>query len=164
MSTAIAADGGPPPASLRYLAGFGNDFATEALPGALPEGRNSPQRVPYGLYAEQFSGTAFTAPRAGQPAQLAVPHPPGRACTAVPAAARTARSRSRFDDDAGLAEPAALEPAADAAASRPISSTGCVTMAGNGSPEAHDRLRHPLVRRQPLDAATASSTTPTASC
>jgi homogentisate 1,2-dioxygenase len=47
----------------RYLSGFANEFATEALPGALPEGRNSPQRAPYGLYAEQLSGTAFTAPR-----------------------------------------------------------------------------------------------------
>ena len=48
---------------LRYQTGFCNEFATEALPGALPEFRNSPQRCPYGLYAEQFSGTAFTAPR-----------------------------------------------------------------------------------------------------
>lgn len=47
----------------RYQSGFRNHFATEALPGALPEGRNSPQRAPYGLYAEQLSGTAFTAPR-----------------------------------------------------------------------------------------------------
>jgi homogentisate 1,2-dioxygenase len=56
---------GPEPveASLQYQVGFGNHFATEALKGALPEGRNSPQRVAYGLYAEQFSGTAFTAPR-----------------------------------------------------------------------------------------------------
>jgi homogentisate 1,2-dioxygenase len=46
-----------------YMHGFANDFSTEALPGALPSGRNSPQRCPYGLYAEQFSGTAFTAPR-----------------------------------------------------------------------------------------------------
>ncbi|RKP50928.1 homogentisate 1,2-dioxygenase [Trinickia fusca] len=46
-----------------YLSGFANEFATEALPGALPVGRNSPQRAPYGLYAEQISGTAFTAPR-----------------------------------------------------------------------------------------------------
>jgi homogentisate 1,2-dioxygenase len=46
-----------------YMSGFGNDFATEAVAGALPQGRNSPQRVAYGLYAEQFSGTAFTAPR-----------------------------------------------------------------------------------------------------
>src|SRR5437870_13598716 len=46
-----------------YQSGFGNEFATEALPGALPVGQNSPQRAPYGLYAEQLSGTAFTAPR-----------------------------------------------------------------------------------------------------
>ncbi|HJS88474.1 MAG TPA: homogentisate 1,2-dioxygenase [Steroidobacteraceae bacterium] len=50
-------------APLRYSSGFGNHFATEAMPGALPEGRNSPQQCAYGLYAEQFSGTAFTAPR-----------------------------------------------------------------------------------------------------
>ena len=50
--------------SLSYQSGFGNEFATEALPGALPVGRNSPQKAPYGLYAEQVSGTAFTAPRA----------------------------------------------------------------------------------------------------
>jgi homogentisate 1,2-dioxygenase len=49
----------------RYQAGFGNHHVTEAVPGALPEGRNSPQRAPLGLYAEQISGTAFTAPRAG---------------------------------------------------------------------------------------------------
>ena len=46
-----------------YQSGFGNEFATEALPGALPVGQNSPQKCPYGLYAEQLSGTAFTAPR-----------------------------------------------------------------------------------------------------
>jgi len=46
-----------------YLSGFGNDFETEALPGALPQGMNSPQRCAYGLYAEQMSGTPFTAPR-----------------------------------------------------------------------------------------------------
>ena len=46
-----------------YMPGFGNDFETEALPGALPQGQNSPQKVNYGLYAEQLSGTAFTAPR-----------------------------------------------------------------------------------------------------
>ncbi len=45
------------------LSGFGNEFATEALPGALPQGMNSPQKPPYGLYAEQLSGTAFTVPR-----------------------------------------------------------------------------------------------------
>lgn len=47
-----------------YLTGFGNFLESEALPGALPIGQNSPQKVPMGLYAEQLSGTAFTAPRA----------------------------------------------------------------------------------------------------
>ena len=46
-----------------YLAGFGNHHVSEAIPGALPQGQNSPQRPPHGLYAEQLSGTAFTAPR-----------------------------------------------------------------------------------------------------
>lgn len=50
--------------TLEYQSGFGNEFASEALPGALPDGRNSPQRAPYGLYAELVSGTAFTQPRA----------------------------------------------------------------------------------------------------
>jgi len=49
---------------LQYMTGFGNEFASEAIPGTLPEGQNSPQRVAHGLYAEQISGTAFTAPRA----------------------------------------------------------------------------------------------------
>jgi len=53
----------PARTQLDYQTGFGNDFATEALPGALPVGQNSPQRVAYGLYAEQLSGTPFTAPR-----------------------------------------------------------------------------------------------------
>src|SRR5256885_14722098 len=47
-----------------YMSGFGNSFETEALPGALPLGRNSPQKVNYGLYAEQLSGSPFTAPQA----------------------------------------------------------------------------------------------------
>ena len=47
----------------RYMSGFGSHFATEAKDGALPKGRNSPQRPAFGLYAEQLSGTAFTAPR-----------------------------------------------------------------------------------------------------
>ncbi len=47
----------------KYQSGFGNEFATEAVAGALPVGQNSPQRAPLGLYAEQLSGTPFTAPR-----------------------------------------------------------------------------------------------------
>lgn len=49
-----------------YQSGFGNEHATEAIQGVLPEGRNAPQRVRLGLYAEQFSGSAFTVPRAMQ--------------------------------------------------------------------------------------------------
>ena len=55
LSTALGAN---------YMSGFGNTFETEALPGALPIGRNSPQKVNYGLYAEQLSGSPFTAPQA----------------------------------------------------------------------------------------------------
>ena len=50
--------------TLTYLSGFNNTFESEALPGALPIGQNCPQKVNYGLYAEQLSGSAFTAPRA----------------------------------------------------------------------------------------------------
>nr|WSW70106.1 homogentisate 1,2-dioxygenase [Streptomyces sp. NBC_00995] len=48
---------------LAHSAGFGNQHSSEAVPGALPHGRNSPQRAPLGLYAEQLSGSAFTEPR-----------------------------------------------------------------------------------------------------
>lgn len=67
MSKHGRTDGGPAASArptLGYQSGFGNHFSTEALPGALPQGRNSPQRAPYGLYAELLSGSAFTAPRA----------------------------------------------------------------------------------------------------
>ncbi len=62
FSTATSAQ---PEGSVRveYMSGFGNGFETEALPGALPVGRNSPQICPYGTYAEQLSGSPFTAPR-----------------------------------------------------------------------------------------------------
>ncbi|WP_079032077.1 homogentisate 1,2-dioxygenase [Streptomyces specialis] len=53
-----------PPRAPVYSPGFGNEHSGEAVPGALPRGRNSPQRAPLGLYAEQLSGTAFTEPRA----------------------------------------------------------------------------------------------------
>jgi homogentisate 1,2-dioxygenase len=59
----VAGKAAPARAAPHYQSGFGSEFASEALPGALPQGQNSPQRVAYGLYAEQFSGTAFTVPR-----------------------------------------------------------------------------------------------------
>ena len=61
--TATTPHPSPANAAPGYQTGFGNEFATEAIAGALPSGRNSPQRAPHGLYTEQLSGTAFTAPR-----------------------------------------------------------------------------------------------------
>jgi homogentisate 1,2-dioxygenase len=55
--------GGKGTAVAGYLSGFGNEHASEAVPGALPVGRNSPRKPAFGLYAEQVTGTAFTAPR-----------------------------------------------------------------------------------------------------
>jgi homogentisate 1,2-dioxygenase len=46
-----------------YMTGFGGHFESEAVAGALPEGRNSPQRPAFGLYTEQLSGSSFTSPR-----------------------------------------------------------------------------------------------------
>jgi homogentisate 1,2-dioxygenase len=68
VTTNAVSDTAPTPhtkvqTELTYQSGFGNEFATEAVLGALPVGQNAPQRVPLGLYAEQLSGTAFTAPR-----------------------------------------------------------------------------------------------------
>src|SRR5436305_8811189 len=53
-----------PDSALKYLSGFGSHLESEAVAGALPVGQNSPQKTPFGLYAEQPSGSAFTAPRA----------------------------------------------------------------------------------------------------
>ena len=57
-----------------YMPGFGNDFETEALEGALPIGQNSPQRCPYGLYAEQLSGSPVHRTARHQHALMAVSH------------------------------------------------------------------------------------------
>ncbi|PWC84206.1 homogentisate 1,2-dioxygenase [Azospirillum sp. TSH100] len=117
-----------------YQSGFGNEFATEALPGALPVGRNSPQRPPYGLYAEQISGTAFTAPRAHNRRSWlyrirpAVVHEPFRPL-------ESGRLTSRFDEVP--APPTQLRwnppPMPDMATDFVA---GLVTMGGNGGPQA----------------------------
>ena len=98
-----------------YMPGFGNDFETEALPGALPVGQNSPQRTAYGLYAEQLSGSPFTAPRGTQRALLALPHPPlgaARAEVQEDGAAPTGRRRRRWASTTAH-RPAALGAGAD---------------------------------------------------
>jgi homogentisate 1,2-dioxygenase len=120
--------------TLRYQSGFGNEFATEALAGALPIGQNSPQQAPYGLYAEQLSGTAFTAPRGAnrrswlyriRPAAV---HRPFRRID-------DGRIASRFDDVEATPNQLRWDPL-----SLPTLPTdfvqGLITMAGNGDPGA----------------------------
>jgi homogentisate 1,2-dioxygenase len=118
----------------RYQSGFGNEFATEALPGALPVGRNSPQRCAYGLYAEQFSGTAFTAPRhANRRSWLYRIRPSAthRRFRRLPHAALDAR------DDAAVS-PDQMRWDALPIPTRPVDFVdGLVPMAGNGSPDLH---------------------------
>ncbi len=117
------------------MSGFGSHFATEAIEGALPRGRNSPQRPAFGLYAEQLSGTAFTAPRAeNRRAWLyrmrpSAAHPPYRRYEGAPLfapaadAAAPAPNRLRWDP---LAMPEAPTDFVD----------GLVTMASNRPPES----------------------------
>lgn len=117
-----------------YMTGFGNWFETEAIPGTLPIGRNSPQRVAHGLYAEQLTGTAFTAPRhANRHAWLyrirpGAVHGRFEAWDAVP----------RFHNDfSGRATPEKLrwDPLPMPAAPADFIE-GLFTMGGNGGPEA----------------------------
>src|SRR5579864_2099971 len=119
--------------SLTYQNGFGNQFGTQVLEGALPEGRNSPQRCGYGLYAEQFSGTAFTAPRhANRRTWLYRIRP------------AAVHGEFRRRDDALLSSQF-LEPSPNQLrwSPQPIPQEPCdfidglITVAGNGSPDQH---------------------------
>lgn len=116
-----------------YLSGFGNEFATEAMPGALPQHRNSPQQVAYGLYAEQLSGTAFTAPRShNRRSWLYRIRPAAVHGSFVPLDAP--RLVSRFDN---AAPPNQLRWSPLPMPTTPTDFIdGWVTMAGNGSAEA----------------------------
>ncbi len=119
-----------------YQSGFGNEFASEAIAGTLPVGRNSPQRVAHGLYAEQISGTAFTAPRhANRRSWLYRIRP------AAMHGAFALMSHAHFHNDFGDGpitpdqlrwSPLPLPGADDNAASRDFID-GLYTMAGNGS-------------------------------
>ena len=118
--------------ALRYQTGFGNEFATEALAGALPIGQNSPQKVAYGLYAEQLSGTAFTAPRGAnrrswlyriRPAAV---HRPFRRID-------DGRIACRFDDVEATPNQLRWDPLPLPKAATDFVQ-GLVTMAGNGDP------------------------------
>jgi homogentisate 1,2-dioxygenase len=117
----------------RYQSGFGNHFASEALAGALPPGRNSPQRCPYGLYAEQYSGTAFTAPRhANRRSWLYRIRPAAVHGSFVPL--ESARLVSRFDAAALSPNQLRWDPLPVPRAATDFIA-GLVTVAGNGSPD-----------------------------
>ena len=121
---------------LRYNSGFGNEFATEAEKGSLPIGQNSPQKVPFGLYAEQVSGTSFTAPRSSNRRSWlyrirpSVMHPPYR-----PIERGLIRS-SPFHEAPTSPNQLRWDPI-------PIPKkqsdfvTGLITLAGNGSSDMH---------------------------
>ena len=97
-----------------YMPGFGNDFETEALPGALPQGMNSPQRCNYGLYGEQLSGTPFHRAQPPERAHVVLPHPPlGQALAPLhPARPAPLEDRAARDRGRDLAGPVPLGPAA----------------------------------------------------
>ena len=120
---------------LRYLTGFGNHFATEAVAGALPVGRNSPQRPPYGLYTEQFSGTAFTAPRhANRRSWLYRIRPAAVHGNFAPLAPGLITNRF----DAVIPSPAQLRWRPPPIPREPTDFiAGLATVAGNGAPDAH---------------------------
>jgi homogentisate 1,2-dioxygenase len=123
-----------------YQSGFGNEFATEAVPGTLPVGRNSPQRVAHGLYAEQLSGTAFTAPRGENRRSWLYRIRPAAMHGAFEPYAASLASGPAFHDDFGDApvSPDQLRwsplPIPDAAVDFV---DGLFTMAGNGGTDAH---------------------------
>ncbi|AOZ03097.1 homogentisate 1,2-dioxygenase [Cupriavidus sp. USMAHM13] len=126
MAAQSAADG--------YQSGFANEFATEALPGALPVGQNSPQRAPYGLYAEQLSGTAFTAPRAHNRRSWLYRIRPAALHSPFTQMAQT-RWLSRFDEVPPSPNQMRWSPEAMPAAPTDFID-GIITMGGNGGPEA----------------------------
>ena len=126
-----------PLASNGYLSGFGNEFATEAVAGTLPVGQNSPQRVAHGLYAEQLSGTAFTAPRGEnrrswlyriRPAAMHGPF------SLAAADANSAHFNNNFDTGPVTPDQLRWDPLPLPAGGSTDFVDGLVTMAGNGSP------------------------------
>ena len=122
------------------LNGFAAPLASEAVPGALPIGRNSPQKVPFGLFAEQFSGTAFTAPRAeNRRSWLYRLRPTAQHRPFAPYAGASLLRSGPFDEASPSPNrlrwdpPAAADPETDFA-------DGLVTYAGNGDPATQNGI------------------------
>ncbi len=115
-----------------YQSGFGNEFASEAIAGTLPQGQNSPQRAAHGLYAEQLSGTAFTAPRHSNRRSWLYRIRPAAVHEPFEALAHES-FHNRFDE--ALATPNQLrwDPLPQAAEPTDFVE-GLVTLAGNGGP------------------------------
>ena len=122
-----------------YQSGFGNEFATEAVAGTLPLGRNSPQRVAHGLYAEQLTGTAFTAPRGENRRSWLYRIRPAAMHGAFARYARTPDSRATLHDDFGVG-PVTPDQLRWNPLPEPDAETdfvdGLFTMSGNGSAAA----------------------------
>ena len=116
------------------MSGFGNEFASEALAGALPRGRNSPQRCPFGLYAEQFSGTAFTAPRAANRRSWLYRIRPAVMHHAFERLGHSLLDEQR--DEGATPNQLRWDPVPIPAAATDFIE-GLVPIAGNGSPDAH---------------------------
>jgi homogentisate 1,2-dioxygenase len=140
--------------SLRYMTGFGSHFESEAVEGALPKGRNSPQRPAFGLYSEQLSGTSFTAPRHENRRSWlyrmrpTADHPPFAAYdgaplfAAPPSAAPLAPNRLRWDPPADLPEAADFVDGLVTMlhARRPEDLEGCAVHLYRASKSMDDRL------------------------
>ncbi|CAM5681158.1 Homogentisate 1,2-dioxygenase OS=Streptomyces albaduncus OX=68172 GN=hmgA PE=3 SV=1 [Streptomyces griseoloalbus] len=116
---------------LERLSGFGNEHSSEAVPGALPVGRNSPQRAPLGLYAEQLQRVGLRRAARGQPPLVAVPDPPVRRAPGVHPHGQRRAALGAVHPDGARPQPAALEPAARAGRGHRLP-RGLWTLGGNG--------------------------------
>jgi homogentisate 1,2-dioxygenase len=142
----------PADAGLPSLAGFGNHFSSEAVPGALPQGRNSPQRPPLGLYPELLSGTAFTAARAANARTWLYRRRPS-----VRAGAYSAMSHALLKTGAKEGVDVPPDPLRWHPPEMPVSEVdfvdGLRTMVVNGDPDAQSGVAvHLFAANRPMDA------------
>jgi homogentisate 1,2-dioxygenase len=126
----------PLPRPVRYLHGFGNTFESEALEGALPVGRNNPRAVPYNLYTEQLSGTAFTAPRAENRRTWLYRIQPAVVCDLANDGAEEGPAGSPSDEELwfGRCDPAACRPCTDPCRWGPLPAAGAGNAEGPPPP------------------------------
>jgi homogentisate 1,2-dioxygenase len=144
-----------------YLSGFGNEFSSEAAPGALPKDQNAPQKPPFGLYVEELNGTAFTAPRGVSRSDWTYRIRPSATHKPFRPAQRRPRPQRPVQRGAADAQSARWKPIPVPTAPTDFVD-GIVTLGGNGDPlqqsGAAVHMFAPTRR-----CATASSTTRTAS-